>query len=473
MKITITQLAQVISGRLSGQVPQDAVCQAISVDSRSLRAGDVFWAIKGGSHDGHDFLSQAAAAGAVAAVVDRSMTANAGLATIQVSDTLLALQNFAQWNRQQHDAVVIGVTGSYGKTTTRSMIHAALSGEYHGLQSPRNYNNQFGVPLSLALIVAEHDFAVLELGASAIGEIRQLAAIAEPEIGVITGIGPAHLEGFGSLEGVFQGKGELFDALPREGFAVLPAEIAFGDQLVRRARCRVIRTGLSRAADIQACDVTLQPERLGFRVDGEHFEIKGTGRHLVDAALMAIAIGLEFGISPSHLRQGLAEFRPVAGRCQVVHAGHGIVIDDTYNANPCSMAAACEALQLWSGLRERVLVIGDMLELGPQAAEYHRELGRMSVQAGVDRLIVVGQFRSDVVQGAVAAGFAPHRIAECADVHTLELVLSCWVGPASAVLVKASRSLRLEHVVRWLTDWMVQLESLSGREPQEVSKICA
>ncbi len=222
--VSLDSLLSATDGRVVGFGGSGIAFPAVGIDSRSIRPGELFWAVQGEQHDGHDFLGEAFNRGAAACVVEsKKVTAAAGPLVV-VEDTLKALWDFSRWYRKNHDAVIVGVTGSVGKTTTREMIHAALTSQYQGVRSPKNFNNQFGLPLSILEIQPEHEFAVLELGASQAGEIRSLAELAAPEIGVITGIGSSHLEGFGDEEGVLRAKGELLETLPQSGFAVLAGD---------------------------------------------------------------------------------------------------------------------------------------------------------------------------------------------------------------------------------------------------------
>ncbi|MGE3314159.1 MAG: UDP-N-acetylmuramoyl-tripeptide--D-alanyl-D-alanine ligase, partial [Planctomycetaceae bacterium] len=424
----------------------------VSIDSRTLRAGDLFWAIRGETHDGHDYIGEAVKRGAVASVVRNEIASSVGRPAIAVPDTLDALGKFARWYRDRQEALVIGVTGSVGKTTTREMIHAVLQAGFRGTKSQRNYNNHVGLPLCILDIEKSHEFAVLEMGASRIGEIRDLARIAAPEIGVITKIGLAHLSSFGSEKQIVQAKGELVEAIPPSGFAVLSGDDARSSALAARTQCPVIYVGENTQNNVRATSVSVEPERLKFRVDGKTYEVMATGRHHLTAALAAIAIAREVGMENDAISEGLRSFEPVAGRCRLETIGTWSVIDDTYNANPSSMQAACEVLRTWKGDAKKLLIAGDMLELGTRTVECHRELGRQAAASGLDHLIVFGEQSEHVVRGARESGMDPHRMAQCETLDSLLTVLDCWVDSGAMLLVKGSRGMRMERVLEWLRE---------------------
>ena len=459
---SLTSLATATRGELIGGQDADVHSGRVVIDSRLIKPGDLFWALRGEHHDGHDFLVEARQRGASAAIVRFDRLAQAqevwqsgsepGPAPplIVVEDTLTALAEFAHWHRPQQEALVIGVTGSFGKTTTREMIHAVLSASHPGIRSLKNFNNHIGLPLSLLELDHTHDFAVFEMGASAVGEIALLAEIAQPDIGVITGIGLAHVAGFGSTEGIIRGTGELLEALPLSGFAVLPGDDPVTRAMASRARCPVLFVGESEVNHVRATNVRLANQRLTFEVEHIEYTVPVSGRHFLTAALTALAIANEIGLSPTNIAQGFANFQAVPGRCQVHHIGPWTVIDDTYNANPASMRAACETLRDWQGVNKRLLITGDMLELGTHAESAHIELGRAAAEAGVDGLLVVGEQAEMVIHGALAGGLRHSRLAQCDDLETLLTVLDCVLEPGDVVLVKGSRGMRMERVVEWL-----------------------
>jgi UDP-N-acetylmuramoyl-tripeptide--D-alanyl-D-alanine ligase len=443
-------LATAIRAETAGITRTQIAVTRISIDSRSLERGDVFWALLGTQHNGHDFVADAVARGATACVVERRHAARLSGPLMIVDDTRRALSDFAGWYRQQTDALIIGVTGSVGKTTTREMIHSVLSVRHAGLRSRRNFNNEIGLPLSLLELGAADEFGVFEMGAARIGDIRALCEIASPEVGVITRIGKAHLETFGSLQAVYQGKGELLDALPACGFAVIS-----GDDKRLRARadgaaCQVICVGENPGNQVRATNIDFRPGKLRFAVDRRNYELPAPARHYLNAALCALAVAREIGMEPGAIAEGFNRFVGQPGRCTVENAETFTIIDDTYNANPLSMQAACLCLRDWPARGHKLLIVGDMLELGAETQKSHQELGACIAAINVDHLLAFGDNADLVSLGALGAGMRPHRVANCRELDSLLTVLDCWLAPGDVVLVKGSRAMRMERVVQWL-----------------------
>ncbi|GAB4141722.1 MAG: UDP-N-acetylmuramoyl-tripeptide--D-alanyl-D-alanine ligase [Planctomycetaceae bacterium] len=449
-KFTLNDLLEGTGGSACGFSTGDVVFHGIGIDSRTIKHGELFWAIPGEKHDGHNFIDDAIRKGATACVVGEAHGVNPSAPRVIVPDSLEALKNLAAWHRRRHDILTIGITGSFGKTTTREMIYAVLSTEFSGIQSQKNFNNHIGLPLSLLEIQQPDEFAVLEMGASHLGEIRELADIAMPEIGIVTGIGLAHLEGFGSLEHIIQAKGELLESLPASGFAVLNGDDPLVREMASRASCPVIFVGEGKQNTFQVENVIQSNETLNFFMEGTEYSISVTGKHHVQAAMVAIAVGRELGMKSEAIAEGLRSFVPVAGRCRLETIGPWHVIDDTYNANPASMRAACETLKHWKTSGAKILVVGDMLELGQRASECHRELGRVAADAEIDQLIVLGSHAADVIQGALEAGMKSCQLAECSSFETLTTILDCWCDAGDVVLVKGSRGMKMERVIQWM-----------------------
>ena len=467
-RLTLRELAQATNGQLLGVQHPDVAFHKIGIDSRRIQRGEVFWALRGERHNGHDFAAQAFENGAALCVCSKDRAASITGPVVVVDDTTRALGRFANWYRQQSDSMVIGVTGSVGKTTTREMIYAALSSQFRGIRSLSNFNNQIGLPLSLLELESHHEFAVIETGASEVGNIRALCELAEPEIGVITAIGPAHLQSFGSIEAIVQTKGELLESLPSSGFAVLPGDDATLRQMALRAPCPVIFVGVHELNRIRASRIEVQPRSLHFHCEGQDFRIPVMGRHVLSNALCAIAIGLEIGIKPHALAEGLLNFQPVSGRCHLTEIGPWVVIDDSYNASPLAVAAACQLLGELSlpNRGQRLLVLGDMRELGPLAVAEHERIGGLVVQAGIDRLLACGDHAADVARGAARNGMKPHHIVAANNFETLTAMLDCWLQPNDVLLIKGSRATRMERVVEWLNERAVHEGWHNGNAPQ-------
>jgi len=447
---TLQELATAINGHLVQGGDGNAAFDTVVTDSRRVRPGDLFWALRGDVQDGHRYVQQAVDAGAVASVVAQDACDRTHGQRVVVADTSQALGQFAQWHRRRQEALVIGITGSVGKTTTREMVHHVLAGSFSGTQSHKNYNNHVGVPLSLLQIAPSHEFAVVELGASAVGEIRTLADWAQVEAGIVTSIGEAHLEGFGQIEAIVRAKGELVEAVPAGGFVVLNADDQRTRSLASRASGRVILVGESVGSQLRAVDVVVDNGQLAFRVGSQEYRLNVVGRHHLGAALAAIAVGREIGITECEIAQRLGTFRSVTGRCRLLNIGSWTIIDDTYNANPASMRAACRVLADWQGTARRILVCGDMLELGTSSDRCHSELGRQVAAAEIDHLLVMGDWSGHVIQSARAAGMRGYQLAECNDLESALVILDCWLESGDVVLVKGSRATGMERIVERL-----------------------
>jgi UDP-N-acetylmuramoyl-tripeptide--D-alanyl-D-alanine ligase len=446
---TLQNLHETIGGRLQGasRDPRDEALGPVEIDSRQVVEGDVFWALRGPNHDGADFADEAFRRGAAGAIVDKPVDFPADRWTIEVDNTQRALWQWAEAIRRQSTGTVIAVTGSVGKTTTRQMIHTVLAARLRGTASPRNYNNHLGVPLSMLAIEPGHDYAVLELGASSPGEIATLAELCRPKVGVITHVGDAHLGGFGSRRGVAEAKAELLAELPRDGHAVL-----VDDPRIRRVaeRCRAPITWVGRRGecDIAADEVTCADGKLQFRVDGRSFTVHVWGRHHLDAALAAVGVGRLLGMDVDEMADALAGFHPLPMRCEVIELRGATIINDAYNASPSAMLAALELLRDFDTPGRRVVVAGDMAELGNEAAMEHFRLGDAIVsRCGADMVIACGEFARDVVEGARAAGMPVARSIPCRTTAEALPFLGQAILPGDAVLVKGSRSMNMEHVI--------------------------
>ena len=475
-QISLQELMHATGGRLKGIHSGHTQFHRISIDSREVRPGDVFWAISGQNHDGHDFADAAIQQGACLCVASAYRADSLAGPVLIVDETLAALGRFASWYRNQLDALVIGVTGSVGKTTTRELIYAALSEHYSGIRSRQNFNNRIGLPLSLLDLQSSHEFAVIEMGASQPGDIRTLCELASPEIGVVTAIGPAHLQSFGSIAAIIQTKGELLEQLPTSGFAILPGDEATTRQMADLAPCPVIFVGEGAENHVRATRIEEYSKGLRFRCDGVDFDVLIHGRHVLSSVLCGIAIGLEIGVPVQSLVAGLAKFTPAPGRCSVEKIGPWTVINDTYNASPLSVAAGCRLLQEMHvpGNGHRLLVLGDMRELGETAKIEHEHVGQLAAQLQFDRLLVCGEHANDVVRGAMRFGMKAHQIASAPDIDALQTVLDCWLEPGDLLMVKGSRAMRMERILDWLRILALAFEPLSITIPITCrNRICA
>jgi UDP-N-acetylmuramoyl-tripeptide--D-alanyl-D-alanine ligase len=448
IKWRLNEVAQSAGGQLVGA---DLEFSSVSTDTRTLKPGALFVALSGPNFDGHEFVGAALERGAAAALVERPLPAE--LPQVVVPDPLAALSAFARaWRRQFHIPVV-GVTGSNGKTTTKELIGAILSRLGNTLVTRGNLNNHIGVPLTLLELTAQHRYAVIEMGANHQGEIAHLANIAEPTVGIVTNAGAAHLEGFGSLEGVAAGKGEMFRALPVEGVAVINADDAYAAYWrENRSAERVLTFGFEQPADFSAHKVQSRSDAGGFRTDFELVMPYGrkaatlhlAGLHNLRNALGAAAAACAAGAELDDIVAGLAAMKSVAGRLELKPALNGAyVVDDSYNANPSSLKAGLDAFRSFGGARW--LVLGEMKELGASADELHAEVGRYARQAGVERLLAVGE-RARYAVEAFGQGAEWFK-----DVDALIDSARRLLRKDVAVLIKGSRANRLERVAAALT----------------------
>jgi UDP-N-acetylmuramoyl-tripeptide--D-alanyl-D-alanine ligase len=441
-------------------------CGGIAIDSRTIGAGDAFVAIRGERHDGHAFLREVLGRGVQVLVVRSDCReavppqerGGAQIACVAVGDTTRALGDLAAFHRRRSPAEVAAITGSNGKTSTRRMTAAVLARRFAVLEPLRNLNNQIGVPLTLFQLNPRHRWAVLELGTSTPGEIARLAEICRPEIGVITNIGPAHLEGLGSLAGVLREKAALIDGLGPGGRAALNADDPRLRGLAVRPGVPVLWFGGEDPDAVRAARLEETPAGLDFRLrlpggDEAPVHLDVHGRFMVSNALAAAAVGHLLGLTAGEIAAGLRDFAPVAGRMNVSRLPGGItLIDDAYNANPASMDAALAALQSLRGTHRGVLAMGDMRELGPEAAERHREVGTRAARAGVGRLFACGAFAAAVAEGARGAGMREADIV-CGTRSELVEALLPALCEGDWVLVKGSRAMGMEAVVAAVKKW--------------------
>jgi UDP-N-acetylmuramoyl-tripeptide--D-alanyl-D-alanine ligase len=434
----------------------DARFDGVSIDTRALRPGLLFVAIRGPRHDAHAFLADAARAGAAGLVVERGRTLPAEaqpLAVVEVDDTTLALGALATGHRASFSGALVAITGSNGKTTTKEMCAAILGSLAPCLSTKGNLNNEFGLPLTLLGRDASHRSVVVELGMNHRGEIARLAAIARPTIGVITNVGTAHIEYLGSRDEIAREKGDLVAALPADGVAVLNADDPRALEQASRTRARLLGFGLGERADVRAERVTSLGERgfafdLVYRDERQAMHVAGLGEATVPNALAAAAAALAAGCSVGDAAQGLAAYRPVGGRMEPVALPRNIIlINDTYNANPQSMEVALRGLARLRGSSRGVAVLGDMGELGESADEAHRAAGRLVAELGLDFLFTLGPRAAETARGALEAGMEPGRVHVGKDHDELGASLRGMLRGNDWVLVKGSRSMRMERVV--------------------------
>jgi UDP-N-acetylmuramoyl-tripeptide--D-alanyl-D-alanine ligase len=448
--LTLAEVAELTGGALTG--PADAVVTgSVTLDSRTVAAGDLFVAVPGERADGHDFLPAAAAAGAVAAITTRATDV---LPAVVVDDPVEALGRLAAG---VHLRLVAGglqtlaITGSSGKTSTKDLLGQVLAAAGPTVSPPGSYNNDIGLPLTVLSADEATRFLVLEMGSRGPGHIARLCRVARPRVGVVLNVGSAHLGEFGSAEGIAQAKGELVEALPDDGTAVLNADDARVIGMAARTSARVLRTGRGEEADVRAVDVTLDETaraRFTLAAAGERHpvQLQVVGEHQVANALSAAGAALAAGMAPVEVAAALSAAGPRSRwRMEVSRRDDGVtVVNDAYNANPESMRAALAALAGLAGTR-RIAVLGAMAELGPDAAAEHERLGRDAAATGVDLIIAVGPDAVGIADGAATAGRrAREESVHVPDRAAARELLSEVLRSGDVVLVKASRSYGLE-----------------------------
>jgi len=438
----LSQAAQFLGAEYSGN---DIEFRGVSTDTRSVQAGELFVALQGENFDAHNYIKQAVDAGAVAAIVSQPVETN--VPCLLVEDTRKALGHLASAWRSSFSLPLVAVTGSNGKTTVKEMIASILNVSGNPLVTQGNLNNDIGVPKTLFNIDKQHSHAVIEMGANHIGEIAYLANLAKPNVGVVTNAMPAHLEGFGSLDGVATAKGEMFDALAESAIAILNVDDQYAEQWRQRAQpARVLGFGLGESAEVTAEQIVFNPIDWNMQFDlktpvGEiAISLPLAGRHNVMNALAAAAACLALDISLQDIQQGLANMHCVSGRLMANVSPQGAtIIDDSYNANPASLQAGLEVLAMMPG--KRILVIGDMAELGDNSEALHSEVASAAREHDVQYLFALGEQSAAAVEkfGNGGKHFDSHE--------ELEASLRTELDEHSVVLIKGSRRMQMERIV--------------------------
>jgi UDP-N-acetylmuramoyl-tripeptide--D-alanyl-D-alanine ligase len=456
--LTLMQVAEFFRESLNANIANvelhngDAQFTSVNTDTRSLVAGELFVALRGDRFDAHNFLAQAAEKGVCGLVVEK-FDPSIALPQLIVKDTLLALGQIAAMNRNAFEKPVLAITGSSGKTTVKTMLADILRecGNVHATKG--NLNNHIGVPITLLQLKAEHDFAVIEMGASAIGEIAYLCSLARPQVTMINNVMPAHIAGFGSIEGVAQAKGEIYESLSAQNAdaikstAVINIDDQFSPQWLASVQANIIRVSLNNSqtdcyaqnikftSDSAQFDLVLKSKKITISVDV-------LGEHSVRNALMAAAMAYAVGASLENIQQGLAKFSPVGGRMSR-HLGvnNTLIIDDSYNANPGSVRAAIDVLAVRKG--QRILVLGDLGELGDDAENLHRQLGVYAKQKNIDHFFTLGVLTQHASE-AYGEQLGQHHFSER---ELLIATLKELATPDTTILIKGSRSAKMDLVV--------------------------
>ena len=424
----------------------------VCTDSRRAGPGDLFFAIKGETFDGHDFLTEVAGKKAASIVVERKKVSPPlpDCAVLIVEDTIVALGKFAAAYRHDFNLPVVCVCGSNGKTTTKELIASALRQKFSTVWSEASFNNSIGVPLTLLRIDKSHQAAVLEAGTNHPGELAPLVEMIRPGLGVLTNIGREHLEFFGDLAGVVREEGQLAEQLAPDGTLFVNGDNEWTDEIVPRTRAKVVRVGLGDKNDWRAEKIRLDKSGTTFRLVTEkkdfcgEYRVQLLGRHQVTNALFAAAVSEELGLACAEIQRGLAECRPAKMRMQFWEAGGIRVLDDAYNANADSMIAALETLRDLPLQGRRVAVLGDMAELGAHGETAHREVGRRAAELEIGQLFAVGKMAPVMAKAARDAGLS--RVIEFENVEAAVKAIKSFLKSGDVVLLKASRSARLERI---------------------------
>lgn len=436
----------------------------ISIDSRKISPDDIFVAVKGENFDGHHFVGDVLKKGVKCVIISKEnnnkniIDKNPNMNIIGVDNTITALGHLANFRRRAAHATVIAITGSNGKTTTKEMTAAIISKKYKTLSTVGNLNNEIGLPLTLFNIDKSHQFAVLELGMNHFGEISRLAEICSPEIGLVTNVGSAHIEGLGSIEGVAKAKGELIKKIDKNGTVILNLDDERVAGMADKTSAKVLFYGLSEKASVRGEFISEDKNEILFKIfmpDGNQttIKLKAAGTFMISNALAAASAGYTAGLNMDEIKKGLEEFSPVPGRMNIHSTKKGIhIIDDSYNANPNSVKEAIQTLKALKKGHKGVVVIGDMFELGSSATRLHEEIGALSANSELKNLYVTGEYAEFVKKGAVSAGMDRQAVFTGTKKEITER-LTEKTEPGDWILVKGSRTMKMEEIVSHIKDW--------------------
>lgn len=455
-KLTVEDINKAVNASfVSGD--KNTVIKGVATDSREVREGFLFVAIKGERYDGHDFINQAVDLGAKAVLVSKDVSVDKKVAVIKTPDTIKAFGNLGKLARSKFKKPVIAVTGSVGKTSTGLMISAALGVGKKVLTPEKNYNNQIGLPKTLLNLDDSYDYAVLEMGMSGFGEIAYLTGLAKPDIAVITNIGISHIGKLGSKQNILKAKLEIIQGMDsKQGLLLMNGDDGLLKGMRDFLQVRNTYYGTEEGNDYTAYNIQkYKSGKPGYQIklNNREYEVRLNvpGYHMVYNSLAALATANELGIPPAMAIEGINGFIPKAQRMEVIRIGDGIMINDTYNASPESMDAALSVLGDVSEGRRKVAVLGDMLEMGSYSEDAHRQLGTSCVEHGMEILICMGDYAGYISEGAVKAGMNVSNIYLCNNHQQLDDILTILIKDTDAVLVKGSRGMKMEEGVHTIS----------------------
>jgi UDP-N-acetylmuramoyl-tripeptide--D-alanyl-D-alanine ligase len=455
---SVKEIIEATHGKLI-QGSQTQRVKGVSIDSRTIKPGEMFIAIKGDRFNAHNFIDDVRAKKAAVIVisdkrfVSQKKTSKKWKNTtlIKVHNTTDALAALAHWHRMKFNIPVVAITGSNGKTTTKEMIALLLSKRFKVLYNPGTQNNHIGVPLTLFKLRKKHSACVLEMGANHHGEIDRLSWIAKPTVAILTNIGPSHLEFFKTLKGVLRAKLELINNLDRDGCLILNKDDRFLFALGRNL-FRTITFGIERVADYSASEIKQHQKNLSFVVNRKHsIKIPASGRHNVYNALASIACARHFGLSYQKINDAFSSYKSPPLRMQVIDAGGIKMIVDCYNSNPESSKCALDYMKEFECQGKKIAVFGDMLELGEKAKELHESVGEKAAQSNIDLLVSMGSLAKSIAQAAKNSGMSKTHVRMCKNWHEVVAFLKETAEPKDAVLIKGSRAMKMENIVQCFT----------------------
>lgn len=446
-EFTLREVLSVTGGTYTGKEADTVTFSSVSTDTRTIGADSLFVALTGDTFDGHDFLDQAKAKGAIGALVKKGK-AHEGLICIEVDSPLLGYQQLANYHRRRFHIPVVAVTGSSGKTTTKEMVAAVLSTKFNVLKTEKNFNNEIGLPKTLLQLTDEHEVCVVEMGMRGLGQIDELARIAEPTVGIVTNVGNSHIELLGSRENIGKAKAELIQHIPADGIAILNEDDDLVREMTNRTEGKTIYYGIKERATVSGFNLRYKKDGIKFtcRCFDEVFDVflPMIGEHNVYDALAAIAAGRALGISSQKIAKGLGQFTGMPMRQEIISFPDIVVLNDAYNANPASMAESIKALGQLDGKR-KIAMLGDMLELGGFTEESHREIGRLLVEEGYCEVYTFGEAAKFIAKEAKSAGLKAAYV--CSSHLDMANQYFDHRKKGDVILVKGSRGLRMERVV--------------------------